>query len=122
MSAYCFTSRKESWYPSVHSICNFLELKLFLQRGLRPFRLVQKIQKIPPFDQEIKITKTGIFFHVILFLTNKQGDRNHSVVNQSKTIIKQIMLIQLKVTQNHKKNMLKRNNLTSFIHLVKKRR
>ena len=40
-----------------------------------------------------------------LFPRNKQqGDRDHSGVNQSKTIIKLAMLIQLKVTQNEKKN------------------
>ena len=63
------------------------------------------------------MTKTGTFFHVCLFLTNKQGDRNHSRVNQSKTIIQPTMLLQLKV-----KNTLKMNSLTSFIHPLKKHR
>ena len=31
-STYCFTSRKESWYPPEHSIYNFRELKLFLPK------------------------------------------------------------------------------------------
>ena len=43
-------------------------------------------------------------FQVIFILTNKQGDRNHSGVNQSKTIIKPTMLIQLKMTQNEEKH------------------
>ena len=59
------------------------------------------------------MTKTGTFFHVYLFLTNKKGES----VNQSKTIIQPTMLIQLKV-----KNTLKMNSLTSFIHPVKKHR
>ena len=63
------------------------------------------------------MTKTGTFFHVCLFPTNKQGGRNHSSVNQSKTIIQSTMLIQLKV-----KNTLKMNSLTNFIHPVKKHR
>ena len=39
------------------------------------------------------------------FLTNKQGGRNHSGVDQSKIIIKPPTLIHLKVTQSKKKNM-----------------
>ena len=74
------------------------------------------------FHQEIKVIKTGRFFHVIFILTNKQGDRIHSGVNQSKAIIKSTMLMQLKMTQNEKKNTLKMNSLTSFIHPMKKRR
>ena len=50
------------------------------------------------------MTKTGWFFHVIFILTNKQGDRYHSGVNQSKTITKPTMLIQLKMTQNEEKH------------------
>ena len=65
-------------------------------------------------------TRQGHVSTLTLFLTNKQGDRDHSGVNQCKTIIKPPMLIQLKVTQNEKKNMLKLNSLTTFIHLVKK--
>ena len=58
-----------------------------------------------------------------LFLRNKQqGDRDHTYVNQSKTIIKPPMSIQMKVIQNEKKNTLKLNSLTSFIHPVKKRK
>ena len=58
-----------------------------------------------------------------LFLTNKQqGGRDHSRVNQSKTIIKPPMSLQLKVIQNEKKNTLKLNSLTSFIHSIKKRK
>ena len=63
------------------------------------------------------MTKTGTFFHVCLFPTNKQGGRNHSSVNQSKTIIQPTILIQPKV-----KNTLKMNSLTSFIHPLKKHR
>ena len=50
------------------------------------------------FLQQITMTKTGRFFHVIFILKNKQGDRNNLGVNQSKTIIKLTMLIKLKVT------------------------
>ena len=58
-----------------------------------------------------------------LFPTNRQqDDGNHSCVNQSKTIIKPPMPIQLKVNQNEKKNTLKLNSLTSFIHPMKKRK
>ena len=57
-----------------------------------------------------------------LFLTNKRGDRHHSGANQSKTIIKPLMLIQLKVTQNETKNTLQLNSLITFIHPVKKRK
>ena len=59
------------------------------------------------FHPEIKMTKTGRFFHVIFILTNKQGDRYHSGVNQSKTITKPTMLIQLKMTQNEEKHVKK---------------
>ena len=65
-------------------------------------------------------TRQGHVSTLSLFLTNKQGDSDHSGVNQSKTIIKPPMLIQLKVTQNEKKNVLKLKSLTTFIHLVKK--
>ena len=68
------------------------------------------------------MTKTGRFFHVIFILTNRQGDRIHLGVNQSKTIIKSTMLMQLKMIQNKKENTLKMNILTSFIHPVKERR
>ena len=71
------------------------------------------------FHQE---TRQGHVSMLSLFLTNERGDRDHSGVNQSKTIIKPPMLIQLKVTQNEKKNTLKLNSLTSFIHPVKKRK
>ena len=58
-----------------------------------------------------------------LFLTNKQqGGGDHSRVNQSKTIIKPRMSLQLKVIQNEKKNTLKLISLTSFIHSIKKRK
>ena len=58
-----------------------------------------------------------------LFLTNKeQNGRDHSRVNQSKTINKPPMSLQLKVIQNEKKNTLKLNSLTSFIHSIKKRK
>ena len=52
----------------------------------------------------------------------QQDDWDHSGVNQSKTIIKPVMLIQLKVTQNEKKNKIKLNNLTGLSHSVKKRK
>ena len=71
------------------------------------------------FHQE---TRQGHVSMLSLFLTNERGDRDHSGVNQSKTIIKPPMLIQLKVTQNEKKNTLKLNSLTSFIHPMKKRK
>ena len=67
-------------------------------------------------------TRQGHFSALSLFLTNKQGGRDHYGVNQSKTIIKPPLLIQLKVTQNEKKNTLKLNSLTRFIHPVKKRK
>ena len=71
------------------------------------------------FHQE---TRQGNVSTLSLFLTNKQqGDRDHSGVNQSETIIKSPMLIQLKVTQNEKKNKLKLNSLTSSIHPIKKK-
>ena len=69
-----------------------------------------------------KESRQGHVSTLSLFLTNKQGDRDHSGVNQSKTIIKPPMLIQLKVTQNEKKNTLNLNSLTTFIHPVKKRK
>ena len=133
-STYCFTSRKESWYPPEHSIYNFRELKLFLPNWFESIKIsADDLERLWTwtnncatavrqrlFHQEIKMTKTGRFFHVIFILTNKQGDRNHTGVNQSKTIIKPTMLIQLKMTQNEKKNTLKMNSLTSFIHPVKK--
>ena len=56
------------------------------------------------FHPEIKMTTTGRFFHVTFILTNKQGDRYHSGVNESKTIIKPTMLTQLKMTQNEEKH------------------
>ena len=44
-------------------------------------------KKFPPGN------KTGICFHLSLFLTNKQqGDKDHSGVNQTKTLIKARML------------------------------
>ena len=56
-----------------------------------------------------------------LFLRNKQQDDwDNSGVKQSKTMIKPAFLIQLKVTQNEKKNKLKLNSLTSLSHPVKK--
>ena len=58
-----------------------------------------------------------------LFLTNKeQNGRDHSRVNQSKTINKPPMSLQLKVIQNEKKNTLKLNSSPSFIHSIKKRK
>ena len=72
------------------------------------------------FHQE---TRQGHVSSLSLSLTNKQQrGREHWGVNQSKTIIRPPMLIQLKVTQNEKKNMLKLNSLTCFIHPVKKRK
>ena len=55
-----------------------------------------------------------------LFLRNKQQDDwDNSGVKQSKKMIKPAFLIQLKVTQNEKKNKLKLNSLTSLSHPVK---
>ena len=55
------------------------------------------------------------------FLRNKQQDDwDNPGVKQSKTMIKPAFLIQLKVTQNEKKNKLKLNSLTSLSHPVKK--
>ena len=72
------------------------------------------------FDQKTRQENASTFS---LFLTNKQqGDRDHSSINQSKTIKKPRMLIQLKVTKNEKKTTLKLNSLTSFIHPVKMRK
>ena len=59
------------------------------------------------------MTKTGRFFHVIFILTNKQGNQYHSGVNQSKTIMKPTMLIQLKMTQNEEKHV-KNEKLDQF--------
>ena len=67
------------------------------------------------------MTKTARFFHVIFIFANKQDGRYHSGVNQSKTIIKPTMLIQLKMTQNEEKHV-KVNSWTSFINPMKKRR
>ena len=134
MSTYCFTSRKKSWYSPELSIYNFRKLKLFLPKWSESIKIsADDLERLWTwtnncatavrqrlFHQEIKMTKTGRFLHVIFILTNKQGDRNHTGVNQSKTIIKPTMLIQLKMTQNEKKNTLKMNSLTSFIHPVKK--
>ena len=135
-STYCFTSRKESWYPPEHSIYNFRELKLFLPKWSESIKIsaddLERLwtwtnncaraarQKL--FHQEIKMTKTGRLIFVIFILTNKRGDRIHLGVNQSKTIIKSTMLMQLKMIQNKKENTLKMNILTSFIHPVKERR
>ena len=101
-STYCFTSRKESWYPPEHSIYNFRELKLFLPKWSESIKIsVDDLEKLWTwtsncarvvrqrlFHQEMKMITTGRFFYVIFILSNKQGDRNHSGVNQSKTIIK----------------------------------
>ena len=38
-STYCFTSRKESWYPPEHSIYNFRELKLFLPNWFESIKI-----------------------------------------------------------------------------------
>ena len=56
------------------------------------------------FHQE---TSQGHISTLSLFLTNKQGDRDLSGVNQSKTIIKPSILIQLRVTQNENKKHVK---------------
>ena len=94
-STYCFTSRKESWYPPEHSIYNFRELKLFLPKWSESIKIsADDLERLWTwtnncatavrqrlFHQEIKMTKTGRFFHVIFILTNKQGDRNHTSVN-----------------------------------------
>ena len=112
-STYCFASRKESWYPPEHSFYNFRELKLLLPKWSESIKTsaddlerlwtwtnnCARAVRLRLFHQEIKMTKLGRFFHVIFILTNKQGDRNHSGVNQSKTIIKPTMLIQMKMTQ-----------------------
>ena len=113
-STYCFNSRKESWYSPEHSIYNFCELRLFLANWSESIKIsgddlerlwtwsnnCARAVRQRHFHQEIKITKTGRFFHVIFILTYKQGDSYHSGVNQCKTIIKPTMLIQLKMTQN----------------------
>ena len=68
-------------------------------------------------------TRQGHVHTLSLFLRNKQQDDwYHSGVNLSKTIIKPVMLIQLKVTQNEKKNEIKLNFLTGWGHPVKKKR
>ena len=70
------------------------------------------------FDQK---TVQGDVSTWSLFLRNKhQDDWDNSGVKQSKTMIKPAFLIQLKVTQNEKKNKLKLNSLTSLSHPVKK--
>ena len=53
-----------------------------------------------------KCLRQAPFSTCSLFLTNKQGGRNHSGVNQSKIIIKPPTLIHLKVTQGNKKNVI----------------
>ena len=127
-STHCFTNRKESWYPPEHSIYNFRDLKFFLPKWSESIKISSdNLERLWPWTNNCaravrQMTKTGRFFRVIFILTNKQGDRIHSGVNRSKTIIKSIMLMQLKMTQNEKKNTLKTNSLTSFIHPVKKRR
>ena len=74
-------------------------------------------------EQSFKETRQEHVSTLSLFFTNKQqGDRNHSCVNQCKTIIKPPMSIQLNATQNEKKNTLILNSLTSFIHPVKNRK
>ena len=117
-STYCFASRKESWYPPEHNFCNFRELKLFLPNWSESIKIsADDLERLwtwtnncaravrqRHFHQEIKMTKTGRFFHVIFILTNKQGNQYHSGVNQSKTIMKPTMLIQLKMTQNEEKH------------------
>ena len=84
-SAYCFTSREVSWYPSVHSIYDFPKLKLFLPKRSAPIKIsAEHLEKLGTwtnncakavrqrlFQQEITMTKTGRFFHVIFILTNK---------------------------------------------------
>ena len=68
-------------------------------------------------------TRQGHVSTLSLFLRNKQQDDwDQSSVNLSKTIIKPVMLIQLKVTQNEKKNKIRLNNLTGLSHSVKKRK
>ena len=128
--------RKQSWYPPEHSIYNFRELKLFFPKWSESIKISADDLAKPwiwtnncaravrqrLFHQKMKMITTGRFFYIISILTNKQGDRNHSGVNQSKIIIKPTMSIQLKMTQNEKKYTLKMNNLTSFIHPVEKRR
>ena len=74
----------------------FANSNYFYQSDLYPLRLVQTFPLGNKNDQDRKV------FHVIFILTNTQGDRIHSRVNQSKTIIKSTMLMQLKVTQNEK--------------------
>ena len=83
-STYCFTSRKESWYPPEHSIYNFRELKLFLPKWSESIKIsVDDLERlwtwtnnfpraVPQrlFRQEIKMTKTGRFFHAIFILIN----------------------------------------------------
>ena len=65
-------------------------------------------------------TRQGDVPTLSLFLRNKQQDDwDHSGVNQSKTIIKPVMLIQLKV---RRKTKIKLNNLTGLNHPVKKKK
>ena len=90
----------------------FRKLKLFLPKRSAPIKVsAEDLEKLRTwtnncaravwqrlFLQQITMNKTGKFFHIIFILINKQGDRNHLGVNQSKTIIKLTMLIKLKVT------------------------
>ena len=106
----------------------FVNLNYLCQRAPNLSILVEKTKKNSELVQIVmqelpnKELSTGTHASMLsLFLTNKQqGGRDHSRVNQSKTIIKPPMSLQLKVIQNEKKNTLKLNSLTSFIHSIKK--